>query len=104
MIQILKTIKTLKSYLQILGYRFAGDKNSGFYSKKDFELLKMIISMLQNQETIDEIFKRHHLKGDMIRYESIHIKNDWLLIFRVDQKLLYLVMVGKHTQVYKKFK
>ena len=37
-------------------------------------------------------------------FESIHVKNDWLLIFKVDEKYLNLVMLGKHTQVYKKFK
>ncbi len=36
--------------------------------------------------------------------ECIHIKNDWLLIFAVDSEYLTLVMLGKHTQVYKKFK
>jgi mRNA interferase YafQ len=80
------------------------DKNSGNYSKKDFELLKSIILKLQNEETIDESFKRHLLKGDMKELESIHIKGDWLLIFFIDEKYLNLIMLGKHTQVYKKFK
>lgn len=40
----------------------------------------------------------------MKSFESIHIKNDWLLIFNIDEKYLNLVMLGKHSQVYKKFK
>ena len=80
------------------------DKKSGLYGEKDFELLKKIISDLQNKKEIDDIFKRHHLKGMLKDYESIHVKNDWLLIFKVDETFLYLIMVGKHTQVYKKFK
>ena len=82
----------------------ARDKKSGKYTQEDFELLKTIISHLQNKQEIDKKFKRHPLKGTLKSYESIHIKNDWLLIFKVDEKYLYLIMLGKHTQVYKRFK
>lgn len=80
------------------------DKKSGKYSGKDFKILKTIISSLQNHEIINPKFKRHPLKGNMKDYESIHIKSDWLLIFKIDSKYLYLIMLGKHTQVYQKFK
>jgi addiction module RelE/StbE family toxin len=41
---------------------------------------------------IDEKFKRHPLKGIMKGFESIHLKGDWLLIFKVDDEFLSLVM------------
>jgi mRNA interferase YafQ len=80
------------------------DKLSGKYSEADFALLKSIISDLQNNYLIAPQHKRHPLKGDMREYECIHIKNDWLLVFKVDAISLKLAMIGKHTQVYKKFK
>ncbi len=79
-------------------------KKSGNYSKKDFEVLKKIIEFLENEEEIELQYKRHSLKGDMKEYEVIHIKSDWLLVFRIENEYLNLVMLGKHTQVYKKFK
>jgi len=79
-------------------------KKSGQYSKLDFEILKNIIDDLAKGDEIDKIYKRHPLKGNLKGLESIHIKNDWLLIFKIDEDYLYLVMLGKHTQVYKKFK
>ena len=79
-------------------------KKSGNYSKKDFELLKMIIKDLENEREIKPQYKRHSLKGGMKGYEVVHIKPDWLLVFKIDGEYLYLVMLGKHTQVYKKFK
>ncbi|NOG98212.1 MAG: type II toxin-antitoxin system YafQ family toxin [Ignavibacteriae bacterium] len=79
------------------------DKKSGNYSEKDFELLKSIITSLQKQEVMKPQFKRHPLKGNLKSYESIHVKNDWLLIFKLEGKYLNLVMLGKHNQVYKKF-
>ena len=80
------------------------DQKCGKYTKSDFEILKIIISQLQNQEIIDTIYKCYMLKGDMLGLESMHIKNDWLLIFKVDENYLTLVMLGSHSQVYKKFK
>ncbi|MDQ7086139.1 MAG: type II toxin-antitoxin system YafQ family toxin [Sulfurovum sp.] len=82
----------------------ARDKKSGLYTLKDFELLKILISYLHNEQEIDEKFKRHPLKGNMKGFESLHIKGDWLLIFHIDKVCLNLYMLGKHTQVYKKFK
>jgi len=80
------------------------DKKSGKYKKNDFELLKILIDKLANQKEIEDIYKRHSLKGNLENFEVLHIKNDWLLVFKVDENYLYLVMLGKHTQVYKKFK
>jgi mRNA interferase YafQ len=79
-------------------------KKSGQYSVEDFKTLKTIINRLQKNETIESIYRRHPLRGTMKGYEAIHIKNDWLLIFKSTEKSLSLVMLGKHTQVYKKFK
>ena len=80
------------------------DKLSGQYSETDFTLLKSLISDLQNNYLIAPQYKRHPLKGDMRGYECLHVKNDWLLVFKVDEVSLKLAMIGKHTQVYKKFK
>jgi len=79
-------------------------KRSGKYSKEDFETLKQIIEKLQCLELIEEKYKRHPLKGDMKGYEALHIKPDWVLVFKIDNEYLNLVMIGKHTQVYKKYK
>lgn len=79
------------------------DKRSGQYSKKDFVVLKLIIDALQQQEEIDPIYRRYPLKGKLLGYESIHIKYDWVLIFKIKENQLILAMLGAHTQVYQKF-
>jgi mRNA interferase YafQ len=80
------------------------DKKSGRYSQDDFKILKEIIIKLQSQQELDKKYKRHTLKGNMRGLEVVHIKSDWLLVFRLDKEYLNLLMLGKHTQVYKKFK
>lgn len=76
------------------------DKKSGKHSNLDFELLKNIIKKLQEEKFIDPIFKRHSLFGPMHGYKVVHIKNDWLLVFKVQKPFLNLIMLGKHAQVY----
>ena len=79
------------------------DKTSGKYTKTEFGLLKSLIQNLEHQSPIDAKHKRHALKGSLKSFECLHVKNDWLLIFSTDEAFLTLVMLGKHTQVYKKF-
>lgn len=79
------------------------DKKSSQHSNEDFEILKSIITSLQNQENLNPKHKRHPLKVKLRNLESVHVKNDWLLIFKIDEQYLNLIMLGKHTQVYKKF-
>ena len=80
------------------------DKTSGKYTKEDFELLKSLIQQLEHQQMTDTKYKRHPLKGSLKSLEYLHVKGDWLLIFAINEEFLTLVMLGKHTQVYKKFK
>jgi len=79
------------------------DGRSGNYSKLDFEVLKDIIERLQEGKPIDHIYKKHRLNGEFNGYEAIHIKNDWILIFRIEKSFLKFAMIGKHIQIYKKF-
>jgi mRNA interferase YafQ len=53
-------------------------------NKEDFETLKQIIEKLQTLKDIEAKYKRHFLKGDMKGYEAIHIKPDWVLVFKID--------------------
>jgi len=77
------------------------DKKSGKYTEEDFEKLKNIIKVLQEEKPIGSVYKRHKLHGRLKEYEAIHIKNDWVLIFKIEEPFLILVMLGTHSQVYK---
>ena len=79
------------------------DKTSGKYTHEDFELLKSLIQQLEHHHPIETKHNRHPLKGSLKSLECLHVKGDWLLIFTPNEEFLTLVMLGKHTQVYKKF-
>ena len=78
-------------------------QKSGIYAKNDFTNLQNIIADLTLGNPIDIKHKRHFLKGNLKGFEAIHIKYDLVLIFKIDTVFLSLVMLGKHTQIYKKF-
>lgn len=80
------------------------DRRRGKYSQLDFEILKHTITTLQEGKPVDHIYKRHSLLGPSKEYEAIHIKSDWILIFKVEKPFLILVMIGSYPQVYKKMK
>jgi len=80
------------------------DRRSGKYSQLDFEILKHIITTLQEEKPVDPIYKKHSLLGTSKRYEAIHIKSDWILIFKIAKPFLILAMINSHPQVYKKIK
>ena len=79
------------------------DKTSGKYTHEDFELLKSLIQQLEHHQPIETKHNRHPLKGSLKSLECLHVKGDWLLIFTLNEEFVTLVMLGKHTQVYKKF-
>ncbi len=78
------------------------DKKSGKYTTEDFEKLKGIIKTLQGKKPVEPIYKGHKLHGQLKEYETIHIKNDWVLIFKIEESFLILVMLGTYSQAYKK--
>ena len=48
------------------------------------------------------ILNNHSLTGKLKKYRSLDITGDWRLIFREeDGEVVFLVMIGTHSQLYK---
>jgi len=65
-------------------------------------LLKDIIKRLQEKKPIDPIHDIHPPHGPLLGYKAIHIKSDWILVFKIEEPFLILVMLGTHSQAYEK--
>jgi len=65
-------------------------------------LLTAVIEKLANGETLDECYLDHPLKGDYIGCRECHITPDWLLIYRISEKtlFLYLTRTGTHSDLF----
>lgn len=69
----------------------------------NMEILKQVVELLLNKQ--DEIlkskYKDHALKGNWKGFRELHLDNDWLLIYKIDNTELTLTMVrtGSHDEI-----
>lgn len=63
-----------------------------------------IVEKLLNQEPLDPQYKDHPLKGDYTDYRDCHIKADLVLVYKIQNDTLYLSRIGRHRDIFKKYK
>ena len=62
--------------------------------------LRAFIELLTTHSPIPNEYKDHSLKGDYKGYRDLHIEPDWLLIYKRDEKNLWLVRTGSHADIF----
>lgn len=70
----------------------------------DISKLKQIINMIANRMPLPANLKDHALKPPFQHYRELHIKPDWLLVYRIfeNELMLYCFRTGTHQEVFKK--
>ena len=72
--------------------------------KRGYEIqyLRKAVEYLMIEKPLPKNYKDHELKGIYVNFRECHIKNDWLLIYRVDYKelVLYLARTGTHADLF----
>ena len=68
----------------------------------DLSKLKLVIKQLINEKELDPRYKNHQLIGNWKNHNECHIEPDWLLIYRISKKNLYLERTGSHSELFKK--
>ena len=68
----------------------------------DLKLLDKVITMLQNDITLEEKYRDHELKGKYQGFRECHIQPDWLLIYLKENEVLTLTLVdtGTHADLF----
>ncbi len=79
------------------------DQNSGKYQKVDFDKLKIVMDTLIEAQILDDKYLSHPLLGNWKGYSECHIKPNWLLIYKQDEKTINFARVGTHQQLFKNF-
>lgn len=69
---------------------------------KQIEKLKEIVRCLAEGKPLEPRHRDHELMGPLKGSRDCHIEADWLLIYRIDDKSLYLERTGNHSDLYKK--
>jgi mRNA interferase YafQ len=78
--------------------------------KKDISKLKfsdqhytkyiLYLVMLLEEKMLPTEAKDHELKGNWQGYKEFHISGDLLLIYKIENEILYLVRIGTHSQLF----
>lgn len=72
-----------------------------YQHRKDFLLeLQKIIELLANQKSLPLKHRDHNLTGNWIRFKECHIRNDILLIYRIEDDILFLTRFGSHSELF----
>ena len=71
---------------------------------KDVEKLKYVISILANEEVLDQKYN-NHLLTDSKKYKNCgecHIEPDWLLVYQYknNELILLLLATGTHSELF----
>ena len=67
---------------------------------KKFDLLNEVVNLLLNQESLPLRYCNHKLTGNYNGYMELHIQPDWLLIYKIDHKILFLARTGSHSDLF----
>jgi mRNA interferase YafQ len=71
-------------------------------SGEKLNALKPILECLEKGEPLSAQYNDHPLVGNWKGHRELHIKPDWLLIYRVDGDIVYLTSTGSHAHLFKK--
>ena len=68
----------------------------------NLKLLDDIVTNLANGEQLPVKNKDHNLSGNYVGKRECHITPDWLLIYEIDQEVLYLYLTrtGTHSDLF----
>lgn len=69
---------------------------------KDLTLLAETIELLVQEGKLPEAYKPHLLQDDLIGYWECHIEEDWLLVWKQNDKKLTLIFTntGTHQELF----
>lgn len=68
----------------------------------ELELLKNVIRLLLEEQTLDEKYRDHALTGNYRGFRECHVQPDWLLIYAIDHNELILTAsrTGSHSDLF----
>ncbi|MCL1948014.1 MAG: type II toxin-antitoxin system YafQ family toxin [Chitinivibrionia bacterium] len=68
----------------------------------DYNELDKAIKYFEKGEQLPRKYKDHSLSGDLQGYRECHIRDNWLLIYSVNEREIILERTGNHDDLYKR--
>ena len=80
--------------------RFKKDFKKYQYQQTVIDELDKITDFLREKKKLPEKYKDHALSGDYVGFRECHVKPDVLLVYDFDDKFLYLIRLGSHSELF----
>ncbi len=80
--------------------QFEKDYKRAQAQDKDIEALKEIVGLLAEGKKLPDRCKDHPLRGGWKYWRDCHIKGDWILIYRIEDDILFLERMGSHSELF----
>lgn len=62
--------------------------------------LQGIIESLSKKKSLPTRYRDHNLTGNWINHRECHVRNDVLLIYKVEDDILFLTRFGSHSELF----
>ncbi|MDR1800615.1 MAG: type II toxin-antitoxin system YafQ family toxin [Lachnospiraceae bacterium] len=68
----------------------------------DISLFEEVLVMLVNEQPLPEKYRDHLLAGNFKGHRECHITPDWLLVYKIEKKILTLSLTrtGTHSDIF----
>ena len=80
--------------------RFKKDFKNYKHNQAVKEELDTVLKYLLAGKKLPEKYSDHSLTGPFVRYRECHVRPDVLLVYRTDEKYLYLARIGSHSKLF----
>lgn len=68
----------------------------------DLSLFLAVLDDLVNERELDDHYKDHPLIGDWKDHRELHITPDWLLIYYIENGVVFCSRMGSHNDLFSK--
>ena len=68
---------------------------------KDMQKIKEPLRLLIEEVPLPPVYRDHPLTGNWSGYRDLHIEPDWLLIYRVSEKVIRFERTGSHSDLFR---
>ena len=68
--------------------------------KSIIQEVNAVIKSLRKGHRLDAKYLDHPLTGNWVNHRECHVKNDLILIYRTDDRYLYLERIGSHSELF----
>ena len=65
------------------------------------DVFKEVVDLLLNNKKLPAKYKDHKLKGELRIFRECHLKNDLLLVYKVEKDSIILIGIGTHSKIFK---